>query len=346
MKKDRLKLSICICTFNRLAYLRLTIFRIIQELKGLSFEIVVVDGGSKDGTIEFLESNELKKKVSIVLIKQKKLIGATKSYVAGFEKSRGDYVFPLPDHTIIHGRPFIESIRILDNQPEIGGVIQKFRATTNKLRNPHAVFHSKLKYFTLGEQIIYRKEIIKKINFNYHTHYWTCDLMLSALMEGWEICHTKKLSCEHINIGRDDDLHSIVSTNRITSKDYKYFLDKWSYLSQLVIDNTPRKKIFFYKFTYNIITYTLRILNSKKLFMIKQFFIIKKPKKSIIPETYKYPLPREFSANIDFKHKSSYFEFIFDKILNLNSLFINSRSNKKFFLFQKFPEYLKSKPPT
>ena len=88
MKNDKPKLSICICTYNRLAHLRLTIFRIIQELKGLAFEIVIIDGGSKDGTIEFLESNELKKKVNIVLIKQKKLIGATKSYVAGFEKSK------------------------------------------------------------------------------------------------------------------------------------------------------------------------------------------------------------------------------------------------------------------
>ena len=157
MNSSKVKLSICICTYNRLEYLRLTVFRIIEQLSEISFEIIFVDGGSTDGTIDFLEKIKKDKSFNIKIIKQDKLIGATKSYYSGFEKSNGKYIFPLPDHTIIYGEPFIESLNLLDNNKDVAGVIQKLRAIGNQKRNPYNIFNNKLDYFHLGEQIIYRK---------------------------------------------------------------------------------------------------------------------------------------------------------------------------------------------
>lgn len=340
MKKNKPKLSICICTYNRLALLRLTIFRIIQELKGLAFEIIVVDGGSKDGTIEFLESNKLKKKVSIVLIKQKKLIGATKSYIVGFEKSKGDYVFPLPDHTLIHGRPFIESIRILDNQPQIGGVIQKFRITKHPRRNPYAIYDKKLDNFIIEEQIIYRKSIISYINSDYHTHYWACDLMLKALIQGWTICKTKKLACEHITIGRSDALHKNISQNLISSNDKKLFLKKWKYLSKKIHNQQTFLNLFRNNFYSFILSLLVKLVNSKYYFAYVKFANKKNINfiKSFVPNKFSYSLPNCFDDFIDFGFKNIFYENFFDFIYEKNSFIVQKSLKKNFYFFQKFPK--------
>ena len=52
--EDSPKISVVIGSFNRCKLLKLCIESIRDELETLEYEIIVVDGGSTDGTVEWL----------------------------------------------------------------------------------------------------------------------------------------------------------------------------------------------------------------------------------------------------------------------------------------------------
>ena len=53
MKKE-IQVSIVLGSYNRLNFIKLTIDSIRRETQNLSHEIIVVDGGSDDGTMQWL----------------------------------------------------------------------------------------------------------------------------------------------------------------------------------------------------------------------------------------------------------------------------------------------------
>ena len=67
-------LTILIATYNRLEALKVVIDAIHAQTT-CSHEIIVIDGGSTDGTIEYLESRS-----DITPVFQGKLLGAPRSY--------------------------------------------------------------------------------------------------------------------------------------------------------------------------------------------------------------------------------------------------------------------------
>jgi len=83
-------LSIVSGTFNRLKYLKGMVESIRQsfvDIYGLSYEIVLVDGGSTDGTIEWCENQP-----DIKLIRHASLMGAVKAFNDGALNATGNYV--------------------------------------------------------------------------------------------------------------------------------------------------------------------------------------------------------------------------------------------------------------
>lgn len=80
-------LSIVTGTYNRLPHLQKFVDSVRASiLPCLSYEIVLVDGGSKDGTIAWCKQQR-----DIVLIEQGELLGAVKAFNAGFAAAKGKY---------------------------------------------------------------------------------------------------------------------------------------------------------------------------------------------------------------------------------------------------------------
>jgi glycosyltransferase involved in cell wall biosynthesis len=81
-------LSIVSGTFNRLKYVSQMVESVRRSIGvGLKYEVVLVDGGSTDGTIEWA-----KKQQDIHLIKHGKLLGAVKAFNDGAYAAKGKYV--------------------------------------------------------------------------------------------------------------------------------------------------------------------------------------------------------------------------------------------------------------
>lgn len=81
-------LSVVSGTYNRLTYLQKMVASVRRSIGvGIPYEIVLVDGGSTDGTITWCKTQH-----DIVLIEQVELLGAVKAFNAGAYAARGKYV--------------------------------------------------------------------------------------------------------------------------------------------------------------------------------------------------------------------------------------------------------------
>jgi glycosyltransferase involved in cell wall biosynthesis len=81
----------------------------LQLPRGLTYEFVIVDGGSSDGTIAWCEAQ-----ADIRLIQHGALLGAIKAFTEGCYAATGEYVAILNDDVIVFSETFIRAIAHLE----------------------------------------------------------------------------------------------------------------------------------------------------------------------------------------------------------------------------------------
>lgn len=118
-----MKLSIVTGTLNRRAYLQKCISSIISSAKGLDYEIIIVDGGSMDGTLEWLRGER-----NIKVIEQGQVLGAVKAFNAGFKAARGEYVAAINDDAEYVGDTLVRAVKYLDGHSKAGQIAIPFEA--------------------------------------------------------------------------------------------------------------------------------------------------------------------------------------------------------------------------
>lgn len=122
---ENTNLSLVIATVNRLQSLQRTIDSVMQHAE--QAELIVVDGGSTDGTIEWLRTIDL----DHVILQGKKL-GAIAAYNAGFSLSRREYVAWLNDDSVLLNNCLQYAIVMMQRAPQIGQVAIPFSSGDRK----------------------------------------------------------------------------------------------------------------------------------------------------------------------------------------------------------------------
>lgn len=112
-----MKLSIVVGTLNRLSYLQKCIASINQSCGDMEHEIIVVDGGSQDGTFQWLRLHP-----EIITIEQGAAYGAVYAFNAGFDAAEGDYVAALNDDCVVKGDTLKLACDYLDSHAQCGQV--------------------------------------------------------------------------------------------------------------------------------------------------------------------------------------------------------------------------------
>lgn len=96
MKNKTPLVSIIIINFNGVEYLKVC-FESLRKIDYQNWEVIVVDNGSSDGSIEFLE--KYKKFKSLKIIKNSSNLGFAEPNNQGYRKAKGDYVLLLNNDT-------------------------------------------------------------------------------------------------------------------------------------------------------------------------------------------------------------------------------------------------------
>lgn len=226
-------------TYNRLELLQ-TMCQSFRDnlLPGIQYEIVLVDGGSTDGTIEWAKSQN-----DIRIIEDGALLGAISAFTRGALASHGKYVLLANDDVTFFPNSVLPAIVYLDNNLKCGAVAYKDnrpmgeydRATykTNAVRGVMNGQHVPLIYAQVG---LFRKWLGDKCNWWLGEH----EEMLGAQVYGgdnslsaqiWRYGYTvdEVEGCTVEDHVANDELRQINYHKGIESNDSHFFFDQYDW---------------------------------------------------------------------------------------------------------------------
>lgn len=110
-------ISIVTGTYNRLPQLSAMISSARRQVARMAYEFVIVDGGSADGTLEWL-----RKQSDVRLIEHGELRGAIRAFCDGARAARGQYVLLANDDIRFKPYSILAALRHLETTPTCGAV--------------------------------------------------------------------------------------------------------------------------------------------------------------------------------------------------------------------------------
>ena len=232
------KISIVIGTYNRLSFLKLTLKTLRDELLQIdSSEIIIVDGGSTDGTIEWL--TQQKDVVVIIQHNRGTWLGRTLPRRSwgyfmnlAFKAAQGKYILMISDDCLLVPGAIISGINTFEQSSKKG---QKVGAVAFYWRN----WPEDEKYFvglTVGRKMfvnhgLYLTSALREINYvdedAFSFYHADGDLCLRLWEVGYEVIDSKTSFVEHYSDANTEVRLSNLENQR---KDWSTYLKRWGSL--------------------------------------------------------------------------------------------------------------------
>lgn len=224
-----IEVSIVSGTYNRLRHLKNMVESIRRSVKyGLPYEIVLVDGGSTDGTIPWCKSQS-----DVVLIEQGELLGAVKAFNAGAMAAKGRYVILANDDIEFIDEAILSGFSFMQDNLDVG--VGCFYQDRYKLRwhveQMPAIRNNRQVSAWYGQVCIVPKWLGDKVGWwgDYlHTYGGDNELSCNILELGYKVL---PVPCAMIHdTTPEDDLRRINNSYDVTTNnhpDTQMWLDKW-----------------------------------------------------------------------------------------------------------------------
>ncbi|MFA3790793.1 glycosyltransferase family 2 protein [Aliiglaciecola sp. SL4] len=246
------KISVVIGSYNRRKLIEVCIEAVRAELSNQSFEIIVVDGGSTDGTVEWLV--EQKDIITLVQHNRGEWLGKTidrKPWAyfmnLAFKCASGKYICMLSDDSLIIPGAINNGVflfdELLENNINVGAVAFYFRDYPVRKKYAVAVNIGNL-YVNHG---LYLNSAIKDVGYideDYHFYFADTDLVMKLKNKGYKCIASKSSFVEHYF----DATPEIRATNNDDKKekDRLRLIEKWKGVSYPEQDYEKYKKIVGY----------------------------------------------------------------------------------------------------
>lgn len=111
-----IEISVVTGTYNRLMYLQAMVNSVRENLDGrVPFEVVVVDGGSTDGTQGWCRQQQ-----DVKLVEHGKLFGAVRAFNDGADQAVGRYVILANDDIVFNDRSILRAFAFMEDRTDVG----------------------------------------------------------------------------------------------------------------------------------------------------------------------------------------------------------------------------------
>ncbi|MEW5766350.1 MAG: glycosyltransferase [bacterium] len=214
------KLSIVIATYNRRKYLKNCLHSILQGNIEVDYEIVVVDGGSTDGTQEFLM------KQPYTRIIEDKREGPTKAYNQGIRAAEGEYVCWLNDDLMLVNDSLMNLLNFLErekgNRVEIIGAFYFSEVEENNF-DIRSTFGLPDASFGMAKTSVMKK--LKYFDETFVRFHSDSDINLRAWERGLVTVGVREAKLKHYLV--DDHIRKDFALQGYD--DYRVFLKRWNY---------------------------------------------------------------------------------------------------------------------
>jgi glycosyltransferase involved in cell wall biosynthesis len=230
--------SVVTGTYNRLPYVKRMVMSVRASIgNGLDYEIVLVDGGSNDGTISWAEAQP-----DIHFIQQGKLLGAVKAFNEGAFAATGKYVILANDDIEFEGLSITNAISFMQDHLDVGvGCFYQDRGGHDPyVDTMPAIVDGKQGRAYYGQVCIVQKWLGDKVGWwgDYlRTYGGDNELSANILELGYKV---EPVSCSSIHDTVVDDVLREINTKN--QQDSGKFYKKWTHKNGLVgpvIPDTP-----------------------------------------------------------------------------------------------------------
>jgi len=166
-------LSIIIVAYNNAFFIEVCLKKLINSLKkeDFSWEIIIIDNGSYDRTIEIIKSIKEKNK-NIILIENKKNLGFSKANNQGIKKALGRYILFLNSDVLVEKIYWQKLINFIEKNKDIGALTVKVKLQNGQIDlASHRGFPNLWRsfcYFSFFERFFSFNLFFKKIFGGYH----------------------------------------------------------------------------------------------------------------------------------------------------------------------------------
>ena len=143
------KMSIVLVCWNNKIYLDQCLKSLYECGLETSFDIIVVDNGSVDGSQQMLSEQY----PNVILIQNQENVGLGKASNQGIRASQGEYILLLNNDTIVNAPALEVLVAFLDDHPKAGAVGGKLLNPDGSFQSGYASFSTLLEEFLIVTHI-------------------------------------------------------------------------------------------------------------------------------------------------------------------------------------------------
>ncbi len=189
-----MKLDVLIGTYNRIELIRKCLDALVGKIR-CEHEIIVIDAGSNDGTLEYLESMD-----GVSLVRQGRLLGQAKSLNQVIHSLKSDYLCWLSDDNVVKPGSLDLAVHILENNPDIGMVALKVKDVTGPHVNiPYlgSIWSSGVLNCNQGMLSTRLMQNLGGFDEQFRDYGIDADLTTRVLLSGYKVVYTKQIAVSH-----------------------------------------------------------------------------------------------------------------------------------------------------